>query len=571
MKPLLLSAWCLWLLPLPAGTAQETPRDHLLRLVPDDVGVCLVINDLRSHGEKLLRSPWLKKVRETPLGKALANAPELLKLSKLDEQLKKHLNVTWAQLRDDILGDAIVLAYRPGPPGKPEQEHGVLLLYARKPELLAKLVERFNHEQKKTGELKDLQVREHKGLKYHRRVEADGDNFYALQGPVLALTAHEPMLRQVLERQLEPKTAAKPLPLVRQMQTAGVDKALGTLWINPRAFDAELQHQAGHLPAPEAAVLKTFLTYWKAVEGITLSMLLERDPEFVFSVQARTAALPAPAQRLVAESAKPSELWRRFPQKSVMTLATRTDVPALLETLGSFLTPEARQELEDMLERALGVAVREQLVKQVLPYLGPDCGLCVLSPPAKKSFPHILVALRVQAGTGKVPVDQALMKTLHFFIGLAVVDQNLRYKDQPTQIKTMTQDNVEVRYLVNDKKFPAGFQPSFALKDGYLLLASSPDAIRRFIAGPVEPLPAGKETLLLRVSLAELSTLLKDRRESIVGFLAEKKQLPPEAAGQLLDSFLGGLDLFDNLELSQRTESDRVIWIARLRTAASKK
>ena len=41
-------------------------------------------------------------------------------------------------------------------------------------------------------------------------------------------------------------------------------------------------------------------------------------------------------------------------------------------------------------------------------------------------------------------------------------------------------DKVEIKYLANDKAYPPGLQPAFALKGGYLVLASSPEAIRRF-------------------------------------------------------------------------------------------
>ena len=77
-----------------------------------------------------------------------------------------------SQLRDDILGDAIVAAYRPGPPGKPDEEQGILLLRARNATLLASLIDRFNEAQKKSGDLIKLEEREYQGVKYYLRVDA---------------------------------------------------------------------------------------------------------------------------------------------------------------------------------------------------------------------------------------------------------------------------------------------------------------------------------------------------------------------------------------------------------------
>src|SRR5437868_3919216 len=95
-----------------------SPRDELLRLVPEDVGFCLVLENLGGHGKALADSPFVAQFRASPLGTMLHNAPEAQKLTGLDHFLQRYLDLTSAQLRDDILSEALVLAYRPGPPGK---------------------------------------------------------------------------------------------------------------------------------------------------------------------------------------------------------------------------------------------------------------------------------------------------------------------------------------------------------------------------------------------------------------------------------------------------------------------
>src|SRR5262245_31283406 len=83
-----------------------SPRDELLRLVPEDVGFCLVISDLRGHTEKLLANPWVKKLCQAPLARAVASSPEFRQLQALEERVQKRLKVSLARLRDDVLGDA---------------------------------------------------------------------------------------------------------------------------------------------------------------------------------------------------------------------------------------------------------------------------------------------------------------------------------------------------------------------------------------------------------------------------------------------------------------------------------
>src|SRR5437016_1830154 len=132
------------------GVRAESPRDELLRHVPDDVGFCLIVTDVRATSAALADSPFAEQFRASPAGQALANSQELKDLAKVDATFRTLLGVGWDGLRDDILGDAFVFAYRPGPPGK-EQE--LLLIRARDGQKLADLVDRLNTFQMGSGEL----------------------------------------------------------------------------------------------------------------------------------------------------------------------------------------------------------------------------------------------------------------------------------------------------------------------------------------------------------------------------------------------------------------------------------
>src|SRR2546430_1612195 len=118
---LLLAALLLGTCP-PAGAAPPTPADELLRFVPADVTFCFVLRDLRGHAAALQSSPLAEHMRASSLGQTLTATPEWQQLEKANRFLEKFLGVRAEQLRDDILGDAVVLAYRAGPPGKPQQE-----------------------------------------------------------------------------------------------------------------------------------------------------------------------------------------------------------------------------------------------------------------------------------------------------------------------------------------------------------------------------------------------------------------------------------------------------------------
>ena len=162
-----------------------TPRDELLRFVPPDVGFCVVIQNLRDNGKALASSPFADQFRKSVFGRKLEEAKEVQQLLGAEKELKKILGIGWDELRDDILGDAVVFAYRPGKKGA---EQDLMLIRARNAKTLADLVERFNKAQLEAGDLKELKEFKHKNFIYFGRVEKKATTYYHLRGPVLVFS-----------------------------------------------------------------------------------------------------------------------------------------------------------------------------------------------------------------------------------------------------------------------------------------------------------------------------------------------------------------------------------------------
>jgi hypothetical protein len=535
--------------------ASAAPRDEVLRLVPEDVGFCLIVQDLRGHAAAFLASPFYRRFHASPLYQVLRNTPEVKKLLALEKFLQDPLGIDWPRLRDDILGDAVAFAYRPGPSGKPEEEQGLLLLKARDGKLLAEVFARLNKVQEKSGDLKQLEVLEHNGVKYYRRVEKNGEHYVYLRDALLALSSQQAFVQQAID--LDRKAGTEEGPVAKQLRQLGADKAFVSLWVNPRVFQGEIERLAKDAPGAEASFLQTFAGYWKALEGAALYLSLDKELELALALRADPERLPPAARKLFAEFARRSELWARFPDDALLAAAGRIDAAALVEVLSDFLPKEERQVLLNALGRNLGAALGKDFCKDVLPNLGPDVGLCVTAPPAddKAWFPHTVLALRVRPGSKETPVDQALVRAVDFYALSLVFGYNRRH-EPPDQLalKSVFQDKVEVKYLVNDRLFPPGLQPGYALQAGYLVLGSSPEAIRRFGTAPAAPVtPAKDDVPLLRLSLKDLRRFVKERREPLADFVAAKNQLSREEVGKALDKLLIGLDLLDRLELTQRS------------------
>src|SRR5947209_7883792 len=104
------------LLATPA-VAPAGPRDDLLRLIPEDYTFCVVAQNLRDQLKGEGDNSFLNGIAEHPLFKGLQGTPESRKVAQAIEEVIKGLMVTPEQIRDDLLGDALVFAYRKGPAG----------------------------------------------------------------------------------------------------------------------------------------------------------------------------------------------------------------------------------------------------------------------------------------------------------------------------------------------------------------------------------------------------------------------------------------------------------------------
>jgi hypothetical protein len=533
-----------------------TPRDELLRYVPQDIGFCVALQDLRGHAARLHESPFFEQLRASPAGAHLREARWWANLLGVEAKLRKQLGVDLTKLHDDILGDAVVFAYR-GKKG--EKEQGLILIRARSAGILAEFVEGLNKAQKEMGELKEVQAKEHKGTPYFRRVEARGANYYALRGPVLVCSSDESIVQEALEK----GTAADAEPaLAGRFREGDADKALLALYLNPRSLDADINSDAA---AKEGA--RTFAACWKAIDSIVWAVHLERDLRVTLSLRGRPAAMPEPIRRFLAEVARASDLWRLFPENALFAMVLRIPAVEFFDAVAAFVPQKEREAMRDGLEATVGTLLEKDFFKDILPAVGPDTGMCILPPAsAEKSWvPQALLVVRVTQGTPG-GIDQSLLGLVSSGAVWALFAYNREHPDRPVALKTTMIDKQPVKYLTGDKAFPPGVQPALALREGYLVLASSLEAVRRF-----RPADRGTDPdtgiLLWRISFTACRTYLTERRKDLCAAVAEKDEISTEEAGKRLDNLVAGLQFLDRAEVRLQTAANHALFMFRLQPA----
>lgn len=549
------------------GAPADDAAASLLRLVPDDPALCLIIEDLRGHVALLKDSGVAEAVLDSPLARLLPEGVNREFLAEVERILKDHLQSSLKELVDEVLGDAVVLAY--WSPTGGHGERSVILSKARDPQRAVDLLQRLHRLQGQSGQLEQVERRTVGSASYyHCRMRGEPDQFQAVHQGVVVLTQDETTLRHVLASLA---AAPKESGLARRAAALNGRRVFLRLLLAPRSFEADLTAKAETAPPEEANFLKAFLVYWKALKSVGLALSLDPEPSLTLHVEADTATLPQSAQRLLREAAKPSELREYVPKNAMLALGARLDPEAFWECLLPFLPPDSQKTLGEELERntraLVGLAFRDEILRQ----LGPDA-VFYLAPPADllSLTPEVVLAIKVQADNNREKVEADLgdaLKTLAGIIALAWTQAG-----RPTALHTRHTATGRVVYLTMEGMPIPGLQPAAGVRNGCVVVALSPNSVLRFRRREASPLAVAPNDGILIGRLTSqplLDGYLNHPvyRPILAGLLViQNGGNLPEANGQL-DTLRDTLKLFESLELRYRPQGESGSLELRLRMA----
>ena len=552
-------------LALPATAAPPSPRDEALRLAPDNFALVAVVQNLRDHTNAVSESPFAVWFPTTALGKQLLAGANFKQITDSATPLFGALGITPSELLHDVIGDAAVFAFTPAPPNDPNGERSIIIVRPRKPETLVKVIDRLNDIQTKSKELKALVEHKHAGETYHERQKPNGpSDFYCFRDGVFAFSSSEAEIKAVIDRD---KAAAKDKPpaLVARMTKLGVADAAVVLLVNPRPLDAELASKVKNAPANEKAFLAKFAEVWAAVDVAALYLAIDTGAELGLSVQFDPAKIPAGAKSWLVGERAPSAVWAAIPEDAIAAVAGRVKANDLLDFLGALNaadTPGARETVE----QALGPLVGKDKLPMVLDALGPDWGVWV-EPPAKgmkDAVPAATAAVKVRTDDPKgAEAAKALMQSLDSGFVLARFAYNSKHKDQ-IELREEKDGDAVIKSLVGDG-FPAGFRPSFALKGGYLLISTSPDAIKAFKPPTGEPKPG--EVPFARFNATAARGYLTSHAAPLAKLLSAAGAGDAQGLEQQLGMLAQALEPVDKVELLARGDATGVKLSLRVKLA----
>ncbi len=469
-----------------AGPASAAPRDDLLRVAPPDAAVVVLVQNGAAHAKAVLGSPFAAWFPSSPLGKQLTAGLNLGDAREGVRAALGALGTTPDEVLTDVLGDAVGFAYSPAPGNDPAAEGMVILVRPRNPATLTRLLDRLNELQTRDGELKAVERREHAGATYHVRRRADGtDEFYALRNGVFAFSRSETDVKAVLDRDRS-EPADRPSVLGAKLGRLGLADAAAVVLVNPRPLDAELAAKIAAAGPDEKAFLGRFGEAWRALDAAAVYVSVGDGIEAGVALDFRADDRPPPARRVCAlelpackwltGARTPSALWAAVPDNALGAVAGHFSAADAIELLRAVLPEKGRAAIDATLVDSLGPVLGRGRVARVLDSLGPDWAVWAEPPAAGAGpLPVVVAAVRLKADP---ELTRVVERAVEFGFEAARVGYNAKHADQIDLGDEETPTDGSSRFP-GEERFPPGV-PSFAVKGATSLLATSPDAIRRF-------------------------------------------------------------------------------------------
>ena len=376
------------------GADSPAPAEILLRLVPPDATLVVTVENLRDQIRTIDQSRLIADLRNLPVVRSWLDSEKARDLKRSCDQIETVLGVKLADLRDDLLGDAVVLVLRldPEAPIDPSQARGLLLLRARDPALLERLIARVNESQRAGGELERVDDRRRGGTTYHVREFPAGSGrppefFVSDPDGTFAFSNSEAMIQGVIDRKSGNRAGvgAGPglgdLPRVAAVRRRLPERALARLYVDPRAVERWLA-MAFHPGRTADARLRALVErYVAAVEYAGAALIWRPDAIVVEAVETLDPSRVDGWLRHWAGDTRPFRPeMRRVPGSALALASMHIDLTAIREAVYQVVPEDHHQRLRNLETVLSGLLLGQDFSSRIVPSLGPGVIAYVDSP-----------------------------------------------------------------------------------------------------------------------------------------------------------------------------------------------
>lgn len=589
--------------------AEDPPRavNDLLRLAPPDASLVLTVEGLRDQFRSINGSGLLASLRQLPAVKSWLDSEKHRHLRRSCEEVEAVLGVKLAEIRDEVLGDAVVLVLRlpPGEAPDPSQARGLLLLRAHDPALLERLISSLNAAQRDSGELKRVDARRRGNTTYHVREFPDGSGrppecYVGYPDGTFAFSNSEELIQGVVDRKPPvpgrsrggPSEAAKApagpglgeTPRMIAVRRRLPEQPLACLYLDPRAAERLLSLAPRPAKPGDARFLEMLRRHLSAVDYAGAALVWRPDAIVVHAVETLDAPRADAWLRRWAGDARPCRpALRRVPRTALAMACLHVDLTALREAVYEVVPEADHQRLRNFEVLLTGLLLGHDVI-QILPVLGP--GMVAYldepaeptpakadSPPGRGSlFPLVVVVDLATGNGGPAPdagrggpslaiVADSLENALRTVLTVVAMDEKhgrgrAAIATSPAAVASVMTLNIPIPFACAIDR--AGGRlvlgTSAASVARYLESSSDPDAGARFRDWQAAAFP-GYETFVC-VDLDALTRLAGRYRGRLASKLAARQDRPVSEVETDLHHVLALARLFRAAFVASRIEPD---------------
>lgn len=533
--------------------------DGLLRLVPSDAALTLVVEDLRDHAREFFASPLAGELGRLPAVRSWFNSERFDGFVQAKRQIERLLGGDAATLRDELLGDAVVLALHVPPRGRQSDSRGLLLLRPRDRAVLDRLIDGVNAAQKKRGELLEVEARARAGQPYWVRRFAPGSKrpteFYTVLGDnTFAWSNSEPLVQRVIDRNGAGGDGLGNDAAFRRVRRALPARPVVSLYANPRFLSGLVSTSPRSSPSKpgEEKVVALLGQYLAAVEYLGAAV------EWRGTTEAAGAGIILHTEESVDPERCPAWLKRwaagrpmqprleRVPATALAVASVHVDFNALEAIVRSVALGSGEKRLDNLEALFNGLLLGHDFSAEVLPGLGPGV-LAYLEPPGPRLAPGRF-ALVAEVDLGREPgIEPAVANALRTALAAYALDE--KHGNGGLTLQTLPLGDAVVTALAPTTPF------AFATHQGWLVLSRSARAVARAVAPDrtaardFERLRAGyfpEAVSFLCVDLKALHRFADRHRAALAVRIAARKGATRDNARRDLDQALALIGLFSD-------------------------
>lgn len=574
-------------LPLVARAAETArPTRELLKLIPADAGVVLTLDDLRGHTRELLSSRLAGEFLKLPAVKAWFDGEKYRELETARETIEQILKVSPADIRDKVLGDAVVLAlsFPDGEPFDPAKFRGVLLLKAAEPALLERMIGHFNALQKQNGQIAEVVERVSGKTHYYLRTYPaesgrQADAYVLFPDGTFAISNASGLIADVIGRRtgwgrgtsLSPNSFAD-LPRFRDVDRRLPDQAVARLFVDPRVLSRILSAS----PQPATEDDRQGLAI---VQGLIASMNFAGVGLVASGGRIALHAVETFDSReferlfgAVAEPAGSADLPLRVPSSALAVASLRLDLRTAYQHLVRWVPEADRPRLANIETVVSGIFLGQDLRTHVLPALGPGV-LGLIDAPRDEDlaagtgeaalgawpFPTVL-SVEMASDPARASIAHAAENAMRTFLAALCLDE----QRAEGLSRIASRDVAGVAVLTLEPPIP--FACAVDARGHRLVLGTSADAVASFLARADDPAAGDRFRRLRSRAFPEAQTFLcldltaaakvtEKHRPRLAKWIATRDNRPVADVSRDLDQVIGLAQLFEAFFITSRFDA----------------